>query len=182
MSPFKQFFRITLLSAILALLLIYIGINYHWGGYFKKTPEQSTSLTIPEKAISDKETPDQNQTLSNEFTPEIIEAKNSNSLLDSMTKDQIAEQCSNLLSPQIVDPVTLEIATVNCVMSNFQETYQNSNQLDQSSSVNKNADAQKLSIIKTNCINAYKQFTNYSVVEKELLVGMCVSDNLTISK
>lgn len=179
-SQFKPFLRVTILSMILAFLLIYLGINYHWGDFLKTTPATSSVLPIPEKIESTLTTFDVNQSDSSteyNFNPEIIDTGKSNSILESMNKEQMAEHCTKLLSKQIIDPLTLELATVNCVMSNFEETYQNSNNLDDKATLvtQKNIELNK------QCSADYNQGIKYSAIEKELLIGICVSDRLNSS-
>jgi len=174
-SQVKPFVRVTILSIILAFLLIYLGLNYHWGDYLKTEPKPSNVLPIPEKTQSDTET--QNgltETSENNFDPKILADKNNHSLLDSMNMDQIKGHCSNLLNKQISDPVTLELATVNCVMSNFQETFQNSEKLDDEIIITLPKEIE----LTKQCTRQFIQNKQYSLIEKELLIGICISDGM----
>lgn len=171
-STFKPFIRVTILSAILALLLIYLGINYHWGDYLKSAPKPSTVLPIPEqtKII---ETTDSNDSVVDSYNPEIIDSKG-NALLDSMNKEQITEHCTNLLRKEIKDQITLELATVNCVMSNYQETFQNTITSEDAL----NSKQKRELVLKRQCRQQLGQPNQYSQVHRELLIGICVSDQM----
>jgi len=175
-SSFKPFIRVTILSAILALLIIFLGINYHWGDYLKPEPKPSTELSIPEKSYTN-ETVDKVTSKIVVYNPEIVDSKIDNALLDSMNKEQIAEHCINLLSKNISDEVTLELATVNCVMSNYQETFQNS---QSSADELKSAQLKQLKL-KRQCTSEYQQINQLSQIDRELLIGICVSDRMNLS-
>ena len=120
MVKIKPFFRVTLLSLILSFLLIYLGIKYHWIENFKADTNSKIELTIPEQSTTNTSARNKNT-----FNPEILQGSTNRSVLESMNKEQIAEQCINLLSENIQDQLSLDLATVNCVMSNYQETIQN---------------------------------------------------------
>lgn len=175
MLVLKPFVRITVLSLILTSLLIYLGVKYHWGDHLKKEPDSSIELSIPQKEPSIKEvviTEGQNV---GGFEPEIVKTNELNSLLSSMNKEQITEHCINLLSQSIKDALTLELATVNCVVSNFQEAFQNANYELDAESQNKKRQIQE------QCRLQYNQSPQYSLLEKQLLIGVCVSDKLSSS-
>ena len=89
-----------------------------------------------------------------------------------MNKEQITEHCINLLSQSIKDTLTLELATVNCVVSNFQETFQNINSEPVKESINKKR------VLQEQCRLEYNRSPQYSLLEKQLLIGICISDNL----
>ncbi len=174
-SSFKPFVRVTILSAILAGLLIYLGINYHWGNYLNIPEKQPSVLALPNQGEPDKNDDTSTTTqLSNVvYDPKIIEAEHSNSLLDSMNKEQITEHCINLLSEEISDSTMLELATVNCVMSNYQETFQNT----KTEAELKAIQLKRLNL-KQQCQRNFVQNTNQSLIHKDLLIGICVSDRL----
>lgn len=168
----KPIIRTTFLSAILAFLLIFLGIKYHWGGYLKSKPQVTAELKIPEMPSLSL---NQNEALSKSgniqvFEPQIISEDKSLSLISSMNKGQIEEQCINLLSRSINDRLSLDLAVANCVVSNYQATLQNSEELVETSEV-------KTSLIKL-CGSEVSRLANHSLVEKQLLIGICVSDQL----
>ena len=100
------------------------------------------------------------------------------SLLDSMNKEQIAEQCLNLLRKEIKDPLILELATVNRVVNNHQETFQNAKELNDDIELRIN---KKKQLFNQQCRNKYKQSSQYSILEKQILEGICVSDKLNMN-
>jgi len=177
-SSYKPFLRVTILSAILAGLLIYLGINYHWGNYLKIPPKQSSVLTLPDQEVSDKD--DLNSisitSIKSDYDPQIVEVESSNSLLDSMNKEQITENCVNFLSGEISDPSMLELAIVNCVMSNYQETFQNTKSEEEL----KAFQLERLNL-KKQCMREYAQETNQPQIYTDLQVGICVSDRINAS-
>ena len=175
MLVLKPFLRITILSLILAFLLIYLGVKYHWGDHLHVDSNSSIELSIPQKdpIIANVVTTEGEKISS--FEPEIVKTNEVNSLLASMNMEQITEHCNNLLSPSINDALTLELAVVNCVVSNFQETFQNGNiELNE---INK----QKKTLIQEQCRLKYNQNPQYSLLDKQLLIGICVSDNMSNS-
>lgn len=172
MLTLKPFIRITLLSLMLASLLIYLGIQYHWGDKLKETHDTSVELSLPDNKIvstNDDVVTDN----SNLFNPEIVINNSADTFLSSMNKEQIAEQCLNLLSKELKEPLALELATVNCVMSNHQETFQNSQELNEK--LKQEINNKKL-LFSQQCKNQLKQTTQYSLLEKQLLLGICISD------
>lgn len=178
MSAFKPFIRITILSLILTSLLIYLGVKYHWVDHFNKSSGFAIELEIPAKKNIDTN----NLSLDkpkDPFAPDIIQNNTSNAALDSMNKEQITEQCENLLSRELKDPLTLELATVNCVVSNFQETFQN---VKVQKNVIEDQLKKKKSIYQRQCNQQFIQSTQYSIIEKQLLIGICVSDKINTSK
>ena len=173
MLTLKPFVRVTILSLILALLLIYLGINYHWGKYLKGDEGSTVTLSIPEKAEVDPDISNSSKVVT--YSPELLQSNSANALLDSMNKEQMTEHCVNLSSKQIKDPLLLEIATVNCVVSNYQETFQN---IKKAYAGSKHS-PQKERQLRSKCRLQYITNNEYTVIEKELLIGICVSDNLS---
>jgi len=171
MLSLKPFIRITVLSIILMSLLIYLGVKYHWGNQFKVEDQQSLELKIPNKVVNEDYEIKINET-KDLFELEIINNNAGSTLLSSMNKEQIAEQCINLLSRDIKDAIALELATVNCVVSNYQETFQTQN-------IKNTVELQnKKTVFTHQCKHQFGQGSRYSVLEKQLLIGICVSDKL----
>ena len=173
MLVLKPFIRIIFLSSLLAALVIYLGIKYHWGDYFQKESASHVELTIPTQESSSVATNDVSEDKLEIFKPEIIQANDSNALLASMNLEQMTQACNTLLIQRIPDALTLELAIANCVVSNYQETYQNESEKLSGFSV----DQKKL--IQQKCANQYSQSTQYTSIEKQLLIGICVSDTLS---
>ena len=175
MLAFKPFLRISILSIILTFLMIYLGVKYHWGDHFKKTSPISMELDIP----AQNDAANNNRVVSNNdansFDPKIVQGSSASSLIDSMNKEQINEYCINLLSKELKDTLSLELASVNCVLSNFQETFQNSNVQNNHNEVEIQ---NKKSLFKQECDQELTQSKKYTAIEKQLLIGICVSDRL----
>lgn len=171
MLSLKPFIRITFLSIILMSLLIYLGVKYHWGNQFKALEEQSLELKIPNKVVNENDD-DKINKIKDSFDLKIINNNPGSTLVSSMNKEQIAEQCINLLSRDINDAMTLELATVNCVASNYQETFQTQNIKNLSELQNKK------SAFSEQCKRQFNTDTQYTVLEKQLLIGICISDKL----
>jgi len=178
MLALKPFIRISILSIILTSLLIYFGVRYHWGNHFHTKSDVSIELTLSDNKLLNTNINVVVANNSNLFNPEIIKNNKINTLLESMNKEQITEQCINLLSKELKDPLTLELATVNCVVSNHQEIFQNAKELNDDLEVGFN---KKKLLFSQQCSNQYKQSQQYSILEKQLLLGICVSDKLNIN-
>jgi len=169
MTSLKPFIRITILSLILAFLLIYLGIKYHWVENFKTGADSSLILDIPKK---DEFINDEIKS-SDIYRPKIIKSDSKNNVIDSMNKEQIADECVNLLGKTITKPLDLELATVNCVMSNYQDDFQNNAKTDKALEL----ETKRKIKLKLQCQSQYANTKKYSSLEKQLLIGICVSDN-----
>ncbi len=138
----------------------------------------SIELSIPDKIITSVNIQTAEENNSNSFNPEIVKNNTDSTLLISMNKGQITEHCINLLSKDLKDDLTLELATVNCVVSNFQQTFQNSRKH------NNDLEAglkKKRLLFNQQCKQQYNQSSQNSMLEKQLLMGICVSDKLNIN-
>ncbi len=159
---------------ILASLIIYLGIKYHWSDYLKANKSSNvSSLEIP--PINNSSTNNQNINNRNSiepenFTPEIIPLIQNNDLISSMNKDQVELHCKSLLRKSIKNSDQLNLAVVNCIVSNFQESLQ---------TINDTSFLQKKEIFRQTCQKQFVNNSNYSNIEKQLLVGICTSDRLT---
>ena len=162
---------------ILTTLLIYLGVKYHWGDHFKPVPNGSVELSIPVKDQKFAKKEKIEISTNDQFNPEIEKNITGDTLLTSMNKEQITEQCINLMSKNStsIDSLSLELATVNCVVSNHQETFQVSHKL--SNKLTEKFKSQYL-LFKQRCNKQFLQNSSYSSLEKELLIGICVSDRL----
>lgn len=175
MFTFKPFLRITVLSLILAFLLIFLGVKYHWGNQLKIKSDTLVELAIPSQQSSNQKSDINSSENNNQFNPEIIKDE-SNTLLDSMNKEQIEKHCTNLLSKSFKDPLALELATANCIVSNYQETFQSVNQQNKTHEIDL---LNKKQAISRSCKQQFNQSPQYSNLEKQLLIGICVSDTLS---
>lgn len=181
MSELKPFIRVSILSCLLALALIALGIKYHWGDYLKEKPQASAELKLPIPSDSDNDAntkgsalADQTEVIEGGFSPEIVESTQNESVLDSMTKEQINAACLDLLGNQISDPLMLELASVNCVMSNYEETYQETPERTQSTQ----QALKNKALIKQQCQSQVDSYSHSSPIHRELLIGICVSDKV----
>jgi hypothetical protein len=170
----KPFLRIIILSLLLFFLLVYLGIKYHWGDHFRNDQVTQSELQLPLAQNAASSNPMVSLPIadnSEAFIPEIIKGHQSSSLIVSMNKEQIEEQCTNLLSKTNDGNSSLELAVANCVISNFQETYENSSARKSSVGSEKN-----LTEVTDICTQKISQLASYSSLEKQLLIGICVSD------
>lgn len=175
MQTLKPFVRISVLSIILTFLLISLGVKYHWGDYFKKGPSASMELNIPDENKSAKNINAIEVKGANSYLPELVQESNSSSLIDSMNKEQITEHCINFLSRDIKNPLNLELASVNCVLSNFQETFQILNIKDKQSEVEL---TKKRLLLEQECVRSLIPNSKNTSIENQLAIGMCISDKL----
>ena len=159
---------------ILASLIIYLGIKYHWSDYLKADKSSIVStLEIPPINSNSNNKPDFNNKKRVEpetFTPEIIPLVEDNDLISSMNKDQVELHCKSLLSKSIKNSDQLNLAIINCIVSNYQESHQ---------TINDKSYMQKKEKISQICQQQFISNNNYSNLEKQLLVGICISDRLT---
>ena len=176
MPFYKPVFRTTILSLILSLLLVYLGIKYQWGDYFNEKSPVYSELQIPQldKSKYDAIEAKYIAKVDEEFVPEIVDADKSVSFVESMNKEQIIGICKNLLSKSIKDKLQLELAVTNCVMSNYQDSYQSVFTGDEAIKRNK---LHQLATKK--CRLGLGHLKTDTVIEKQLLIGICVSDGLS---
>ena len=170
----KPIFRTVLLSMILALLIIYLGIKYHWSDYLKpKKPNNVSSLEIPPMSnISPNYTNFNvnNSTKAETFIPKIIPLNHSNDLISSMNKDQVGIHCQSLLRKSITNNEQLNLAVINCIVSNYQEPLQ---------TINDTSYVRKKEKFRHACQKQFVSNSSFSKIEKQLLIGICTSDRLT---
>jgi len=198
---FKPFLRTIILAGILFFLLVYLGMQYHWGETLKKSTskpaqeqlelsipkaedlvEEPQDLTVPiidvepfdsEDALSEEE--NQNNDL---FQPEIIKNGPTIALIDSMTKDQIAIECQQLYNQSfnMADDPSVDLLIGNCVVSNYQEPFEESIKTPQI--IQKEQRIKQRAI--SNCRYQILQPDNngLSGIEKQLLIGICVSNQI----
>ncbi len=165
--------RVFILSTILFFLLVYLGIKYHWGDHLNNKEETSLTFQLPEtnnisiqqEVIVDG---DQNENFDN---PQILENIDQAEILSLMSKEQIRDNCENLLNKTLKDETALLVATGNCVVSNYQKDA-NENQ------VNRDSDEKHKAVVAA-CKRKYQNIRDYSNIEKQLLTGICVSDTLS---
>jgi len=133
----KSFFFSTLLTVLLSAMVflgvVFLGMKYHWVEAFTKETKQFTELKIP-----DSQGDGQKQAFSNDpgivspgtdsdshtETTEIIENTSNSSPLANMTKKQVLEYCQKRFKTQGFSDDAIIVAVGNCVVTNYQEPYQ----------------------------------------------------------
>ena len=178
----KQIILFSLISSLLFLMLVYLGMHYHWVDVLNSNDNDQTILPIPpiqpsaNKLNSSSDEEGVGQTLPH-FKPVIIPADQNKSLLATLTKGQISQHCLSIFNKLHNTRDTQELFIADCVLSNYKEpiqTYQEDqtsaqNQLDQS--------------IRKKCqMSSGSNTDKLSFVEKELLVGMCLSNSASYQK
>ena len=127
MPFYKPVFRTAILSLILSLLLVYLGIKYHWGDYINVKSPRYSELQITQLDESKSDAFDANHidTEDEEYVPEIVVGDKNHSFVESLNKEQIVDLCKNLHRKTIKDELQMDLAVTNCVVSNYQDSYQN---------------------------------------------------------
>jgi predicted transcriptional regulator len=155
---------------------MYLGIKYHWGDHFNKITPIYSELEIPQLDKSKYDAIEVNHMdkADEVYVPEIVVEDKSVLFVESMNKKQVIEFCKDLLSKTIKDEIQLELAVTNCVVSNYQDSYQNSFTVDEAEK------RKKLRQIATKkCSSELNHIKTDSEIEKQLLMGICVSDELS---
>lgn len=177
----------TILFAIfLFTVLVLLGIKYHWTGFSFKPDSAVKELSIPEEKIKPTINVAENNSkpvVEDEvFTPEILNGNSKiDSLVVSMTKQQINQNCHLLMNKMMPSDPNVDLATLNCVVSNFQEVFEDNNYSVNNNQENSNDDQiielSKQEIdIKEQCIKENMYLEGFSLLQKQLLTGLCISD------
>lgn len=168
----KNLLRTTLLSILLFLILVFLGVKYHWATYLQdKKKEQETTFTLPENTnlfVTEglQTEPDK------EYQPALIHSVNNKSALKNMTKQQIIKACEILSSNTEKDVLQKELFVGNCVVSNYNETIQDS-VVDQPYK-----SPQQVNQARDLCMQQLSNGNSKWTLELELLTGVCVSNHL----
>ncbi|HIP94582.1 MAG TPA: hypothetical protein EYH20_04520 [Leucothrix sp.] len=113
------------------------------------------------------------------FQPEIIKNGPSIALIDAMTKDQLALQCQQLYFKtfKMAEDPSVELLVGNCVVSNYQEPFEESIKTPQMIQEEQRLKQRAIS----NCQYQILQPNNNALsgVEKQLLIGICVSNQVS---
>ena len=155
---------------------MYLGIKYHWGDYINEKSPIYSELQIPHLDKSKPDAFDANHidTADEEYVPEIVAGDKIHSFVESMTKEQIVALCKNLHRKMIKDKLQMELAVTNCVVSNYQDSYRNVLTGDEAIKRNK-----LRQFATKKCSSELNHIKTDSVIEKKLLIGICVSDGLS---
>lgn len=182
-----------MLASILFFLLVYLGMKYHWGDTIKKLDStQQIELKLPEMKM-----PPFNSTTprimddglgdatvfskeTKKFQPAIINNPPALSMVDGMTKEQITLQCRKLYhqSLGISNDPNSALLIGNCVVNNYQEPFQN-NSVRTAKMIEKNKHVKLRAINLCRQRIIHTQNNGFSGIEKQLLVGICVSNQIS---
>jgi len=184
--PFlKPLFKTIIISSLLFFVLVFLGMKYHWIGIIQDDKGKNKELIIPHQSKNlDAETStsnllSQNQNSDEIFQPQIIQTEKTSTLVNNMTKTLVKESCLQLLRRTIIDSDTLELAVGNCVISNYRdpiiETRMEEGMVKPTQS--RQAQTRRNNIIESCQQRIYSEniITNANEVEKQLLLGICVS-------
>ena len=169
----KPFIRTIILATILFFLLVYLGMKYHWVEIFQNKANK-IELNIPTQSkviggfnnIKVEGSP-------KDFQPSLIQGKEqeASAQLAEMTKEQIAERCQQLFKKTAMDKGLRELAVGDCVVSIFREKNSLRSPQNRETQIKRQNATQQCQ----RTINKTK-FSNE--IEKQLLLGICVSDKL----
>ncbi len=173
----KPLIKTTFIASLLFFVLVFLGMKYHWIEFFQNKSNNNTELVIPEQ----KPLPDvarngvEEERVDEDFQPQLIQTQEPGSLIENMTKEQVELHCSELYQAT-EDKVLLELAVGNCVLNNFKDPYQDTNleESDFKSSNNRQIQTQKKNMM-IQCQQQVEQLTYSNEVERQLLLGVCVS-------
>ncbi|MCF6190187.1 MAG: hypothetical protein L3J51_06905 [Cocleimonas sp.] len=169
----KPFIRTIILATLLFFLLIYLGIKYHWVETFQNKANK-IELNIPaQSAVIGEFDNVKIEGDSKVFQPSLIQGQKqeASALLADMTKGQIAERCQKLFRKTAMDKGLRELAVGDCVVSIYRKkTSLSSIQNRQTQIKRQNATQQ--------CQRTINQTKYSNEIERQLLVGICVSDKL----
>jgi hypothetical protein len=176
----KPLLKTIIISSLLFFVLVYLGMKYHWIGFYPDD-NKNMELTIPDSPAmlntnnSTNVNSEMNQA-SEEFQPQIIQSVRFSTAVSNLNKEQIRESCTSLLRRTILNVGLLELAVGDCVISNYRDSIREIDVNTESLSSAKNGQVQ---IQKNNSKNAcirrlnHKNYSNE--VEKQLLLGICMS-------
>jgi len=167
----KSFIRIIILATILFFLLVYLGMKYDWVEIFQNKTNK-VELNIPvQSAVNGEFDNVKTKNSPKDFQPSLFQGQEQEAiaLLADMTKEQVAERCQQLFKKTTIDKNLLDLAIGDCVVSIFREkTSLNSTQSSQIQIQRQNAIQQ--------CQRSINQSQFSNEIERQLLIGICVSD------
>ena len=174
MTSLKPFLKALLISSAIFLLVVFLGIKYHWVKVLQHKNDKQISLQLPDNQ-TEIASPPPELLQEDEFQPEIINQQLIQSKLSNMTKEQITIGCQRLFKTALNEGQK-ELLIGNCVVSNYQESIQAISNIG--STVNRQKLTQKQNAQK-NCQNQItRQQKNLKPLENELLLGICVSNQM----
>ncbi len=177
MQLLKPFIKTFIVSSVLFFILVFLGMKYHWVGFFQNKNNQNIELDIPQNTALSASDATPRLTGIEEFQPEIISAEESATLIVNMTKNQIKSHCIALYKNSSADEVLKEFAIGDCVISNYKEVIKEDT--SQETSVFKSTNNRQIQINNKNITLACEQKVSQMVysndIERQLLQGVCVS-------
>lgn len=181
----KPFFKTIIFASFSFLLIVILGMKYHWVSlvFDENTKseelisnEQLSNLVASKKPSIDTLMLSQAHAASNEqpviFEPIIIDQKIEFPALKNMTKTQLTEKCRQLFFKLYNHSNQDKIFIGNCVISNFHEVFQETpveHLIDA-----KNIETQRIKADEF-CRAQQNNKQNLLWIEKELLIGICIS-------
>ena len=177
----KPFFKTILLSGLIFVLIVILGSRYHWAEKIKFNKNDDVQLKLP---LVDKSKPSNSNIVSvslvttnendEKFEPKLMANNNIISSVSLLSKEQVVQKCRQLYQDSKLEGLFLELAIGDCVVSNYNETIKEKAQ----STNNRQAQTVKMNAEKA-CKQKVMNDTNgYTKLEQQLLVGICVSDQL----
>jgi hypothetical protein len=167
----KPIFKTLLLSGLIFILLVALGMKYHWVAFFQ-SPESEVELSLPQRSIP-LITKEKDMVSKLPFQLEIIHSTKQ-PITANMSKQQILEGCLQLYNKLgVSNEAMIDVITGVCVVSNYQETIQNTVTQQRSS-----GQIQQKQLIEKSCYQQVEHETQLTPLEKQLLWGVCVSDGL----
>ena len=181
-----------IISSVLFFVLVYLGMKYHWVGFYQDDGKIPLILPNTNKTLGTNINHKNNQVnplfVTGErksFQPQIIQITTQKNPAEipqivDMTKAQVTQNCANLLSKKINDSEILQLAIGNCVISNYRESLIAKRPTNQAGSEVKSTKNRQAQIQKNNRVKACNQRINSKnisdSIEKQLLLGICLSE------
>jgi len=167
----KPFFKTLLLSSLIFGLIVIFGMKYHWVDYLKSEDKENIELTLPQHSVP-KLLPQDGVADKNDFQLEIVRSERP-PITAKMTKAQIIAGCQQLYRKMGMQKNEfIDVLIGDCVVSNYQKAIQNTSQF---TTVEKE---QQQLLIKKVCHQKVSKHTHLSSIDKQLLLGVCVSDGI----
>ena len=181
MSIIKPVVKTSLLAALFFLVIVSLGIKYHWVEKIRPS-EQQKEIPIPivvEENQSVQNGGGAEPVKENEFEPEVITDVDYADVLAKMDKTQIQEACTELYTQTEQDPILKELAIGDCVVSNFSDS--------ENEQISRSKNNRQIQTLRKNAtLSCWKELqlggSDYSQLEQQLLIGVCVANRLSLEK
>ncbi len=183
MSILKPVVKTSLLAALFFLVVVSLGIKYHWVEKMRPS-EQQKEIPIPvakeaNQSVLAVDDTDPVKGKENEFEPEMITDVDYADVVANMDKTQILEACTELYTQTEHDPVLKELAIGDCVVSNYSES--------EDGGITRSKNNRQVQTLRKNATLAcWKELqlggSEFSQLEQQLLIGVCVANRLSLEK